>query len=89
MPNHVHAVVAPWAGHTLSRILHSWKSFTGTSLNRLGGRTGPFWERESFDHLIRDLASFEKFVEYTVQNPVVAGFCASPEQWEFSSVCKL
>lgn len=85
MPNHVHVVVAPWAGHTLSDILHSWKSFTANAINRLLVRTGPFWERESFDHLIRNLRSFEKFVSYTVNNPVVAGFCASPEQWDFSS----
>jgi REP element-mobilizing transposase RayT len=87
MPNHVHVVVVPWAGHTLSDVLHSWKSFTATAINRLLGRAGPFWERESFDHLIRNLRSFEKFVDYTVNNPVVAGFCASPEQWEFSSAC--
>lgn len=87
MPNHVHVVVAPWAGHTLSAVLHSWKSFTSNGINRLLGRTGPFWERESFDHLIRNLLSFEKFVAYTVNNPVAAGFCASPEQWEFSSAC--
>src|SRR5262245_54153700 len=28
MPNHVHAVVWPTTGNTLSGILHSWKSFT-------------------------------------------------------------
>ena len=28
MPNHVHALVRPIQGHTLSEILHSWKSFT-------------------------------------------------------------
>src|SRR5579862_5497801 len=28
MPNHVHAIVQPRAGHELATILHSWKSFT-------------------------------------------------------------
>lgn len=40
MPNHVHAIVWPMPGHTLSEILHSWKSFTSsqgnTSLQRVG-----------------------------------------------------
>ncbi len=85
MPNHVHVVVAPWNEHTLPTILHSWKSFTSNSINRLLGRSGAFWERESFDHLIRNLRSFEKFVNYTVDNPVVAGLCASREEWEYSS----
>ncbi len=28
MPNHVHALATPGEGHTLGRILHSWKSYT-------------------------------------------------------------
>ena len=44
MPNHVHAVVWPMPGHTLSDILHSWKSFTSKAANKLLGRTGGFWQ---------------------------------------------
>jgi hypothetical protein len=51
MPNHVHAVVWPMAGHTLNDILHSWKSFISSAANRLLQRTGEtFWQAESFDH---------------------------------------
>ncbi len=35
MPNHVHAVVQPKPPHTLSEILHSWKSFTAHEINKL------------------------------------------------------
>lgn len=28
MPNHVHALLTPEEGHSLGRILHSWKSYT-------------------------------------------------------------
>ena len=34
MPNHVHVVVWPMPGNTLSDILHSWKSFTSHEINK-------------------------------------------------------
>ncbi len=37
MPNHVHALVAPLGEHTLSDILHSWKSFTAHEIVNVDG----------------------------------------------------
>jgi len=85
MPNHVHGVVTPYADHTLSGILHSWKSFSAHEINRELKRTGKIWEKESFDHLVRSDQAFEQFVRYTEENPVVAGLCGSPEEWQYSS----
>jgi putative DNA methylase len=85
MPNHVHVVFAPIGEHTPSDILHSWKSFTSKQANKLLGRTGTFWERESFDHLVRSGADLERFIDYVEHNPVSAGLCPSPEQWPWSS----
>jgi len=86
MPNHVHAVVWPMPGHTLSDVLHSWKSFTANSINRLLHRTGKkFWQPESFDHCIRDDAERARLVAYVENNPVKAGFCQRPEDWKWSS----
>ncbi len=85
MPNHVHAVVWPMPGHTLSDILHSWKSFTSKAANKLLGRTGEFWQKESFDHWIRDDAEHMRLVAYVENNPVKAGFCQRPEDWKWSS----
>lgn len=90
MPNHVHAVVTPLAGYAPDVILHSWKSFSAHKANRLLGRSGPFWERESFDHLVRSIASLERFIRYVEQNPVAAGLCQTAVDWEFSSArCSL
>jgi putative transposase len=55
MPNHVHAVVRPLSGWTLSKILQSWKGFSAHEPNRILNRVGQaFWQTESFDHLIRN-----------------------------------
>ena len=85
MPNHVHVVMTPYSGFTMSEVLHSWKSYSAHQINRLLQRSGRVWEPESFDHLVRDERAFEQFVAYTENNPVVAGLCEFPELWPFSS----
>ena len=86
MPNHVHAVVQPRSGQRLSEILHSWKSYTATQANRLLGRSRErFWQKESFDHWIRDEAECHHWTTYVENNPVKAGLCAGPEDWHWSS----
>jgi len=87
MPNHVHAVVRPRPGWTLSKILQGWKGFTAHEANRLLQRTGrEFWQRESFDHLIRDDDDLHRCCQYTTANPVAAGLCTRPEDWQWSSL---
>jgi REP element-mobilizing transposase RayT len=94
MPNHVHVVVTPGEGYTLSSILHSWKSFTAHEVKKVlrasrlpanPSATAPFWQRESYDHLVRDEEDLARVCDYTIQNPVKAGLCAVPESWPFSS----
>ena len=74
MPNHVHCVLEPLSGVELSDILHSWKSFTAHAANKLLGRNGPFWQKESYDHLIRDETDLSHSIEYVWNNPQEAGF---------------
>jgi|GEM_PF-354482 len=73
MPNHVHVLFKPLAGHELSSILHSWKSFTAKEINRVFERRGQVWEHESFDHLLRSVAQMKKLREYVRANPEMAG----------------
>ena len=77
MPNHVHVVVRPLGDHPLPEILHSWKSFTAKQANKLLDRSGPFWQEEYYDHLIRDEQDFRHAVEYVLSNPEQAGL----ENW--------
>lgn len=88
MPNHVHVLATPLHGHSLSSILHSWKSFTSKEANRYLGRNGAFWLEEYFDRAIRDDNHFNKVVEYIENNPVKAGLCGVTTDWRFSSACR-
>lgn len=83
MPNHVHVVFQVKGEHSLHEILHSWKSFTANECNKVLGRAGAFWMDESFDRLIRNDAEHEKYVAYTLNNPVVVGL----ENWEWVGLC--
>jgi REP element-mobilizing transposase RayT len=86
MPNHVHAVLWPRPGHTLSAILHSWKSYTSKEANKLlQSNSGTFWQAESFNHWIRDEDERARLVAYVEHNPVKARLCERPEDWRWSS----
>ena len=82
MPNHVHVVFSPLGHHQLQAILHTWKSFSAKEANSLLGRTGHFWQREYFDHLVRSQSSLAKIINYVKHNPEKAGL----KDWRWVSV---
>ncbi len=84
MPNHVHLLIEQMPGHSLSKIVQSWKSFAAHKANELLGRSGPFWMPDYFDRFIRDEKHFSAVVEYIRQNPVKAGLVDEPEKWAWS-----
>jgi carbamoylphosphate synthase large subunit/REP element-mobilizing transposase RayT len=69
MPNHVHVIVKPLAGHTISSILHSWKSFSANHINKAANRSGALWQEESYDRLIRDWENLVDVRGYIERNP--------------------
>jgi valyl-tRNA synthetase len=73
MPNHVHVLVTPSGEHSLGEILHSWKSFTAKKINELLGQTGQLWQRESYDHIVRNQESLRAVTLYIDENPAKAG----------------
>jgi REP element-mobilizing transposase RayT len=73
MPNHVHVVFQPSEQHELAEILHTWKSFTSVEINRQLSRSGPLWQKEYYDHLIRNGGQLKRAIRYTVENPARAG----------------
>lgn len=73
MPNHVHAVFKIRQRNQLEEVLHSWKSFTASEANKVLGRAGEFWQREYYDHLVRDEEELVRIVKYVIDNPAKAG----------------
>ena len=85
MPNHVHLLCTPAAGHNLAEIMHSLKSYTSNEANKMLGRKGRFWQKEYFDRYIRSARHFAKVVTYIENNPVKAQLCAQAKDWPFGS----
>jgi putative transposase len=67
------------------RIQHSVNRHTASECNRLRGATGSFWQRESYDHWVRDVDELERIIRYVETNPLKAGLVEAPEDWPFSS----
>ncbi len=85
MPNHVHALLRPEFGNTVSDILHSWKSYSSNQANKLRGRKGDFWQEDYFDRYIRTPEHYYRAIDYIEHNPVKAGLSPTKCDWEFSS----
>ena len=88
MPNHVHILVTPHVVAT--RWLGPLKGLTAYHANRSLGRTGqPFWQEESYDHLVRSPVEMARIQAYIEQNPVSAGLVTAAERFCWSSAYAL
>jgi REP element-mobilizing transposase RayT len=85
MPNHIHVMIEIFEAHSISEILHSWKSYIAHKANKVLHRRGEFWFREYHDRYIRNAEHLANAVEYIENNPVKAGLVSSKWEWRWSS----
>ena len=73
MPNHCHALMTLVEAEDLESILGSIKGYSARRINQRAGRTGEaLWQRESFDHILRDLDQLRRLRRYIAENPAKA-----------------
>lgn len=88
MPDHVHLLFHPlrdshgWA-FPLVDIMQCMKGATAHRINKLLHRSGPVWQEESFDHVLRSDESLKEKAEYIRQNPVRRGLVKRPEDYRW------
>lgn len=85
MPNHVHIVFEMMPGESLAKVIHSWKSFTANRANSVLGSTGQFWQREYYDHLVRDEEDLGRVIRYVAENPSRAKLKRWPWVWTWGA----
>jgi REP element-mobilizing transposase RayT len=73
MPDHVHLIVKPFDTTALAPLMKKVKGGSSYRANKVLGTTGPIWQHESFDHILRRDEDLQKKVEYVWANPVRAG----------------
>jgi REP element-mobilizing transposase RayT len=79
MPDHVHLLLTPlrdekgWP-YSLPTILKQLKGTSARTINKLLNSSGPVWQEESFDHVLRSQESLE-------ENWSTFGRIQSEEDW--------
>jgi REP element-mobilizing transposase RayT len=77
MPDHIHALLSFARDQAISRVIGDWKHFHGHN-------HAVKWQEGYFDHRLRDDERGEQLLikmAYIRRNPVVAGLCATVEDW--------
>jgi putative transposase len=95
MPEHVHLLLSEPQRDTLADALKSLKQGVSRRLfAKIGGPLKPsfglsgeqlFWQKRYYNFNIRDYAQFVEKLRYIPRNPVKAGLCERPEDWQCSS----
>lgn len=103
MANHVHTVFTPleirpsvtddkqthdMRYHSLASIMHSLKSYTAQKANQILGRSGTFWQHESYDHCIRNPDELHRIIRYVLNNPVKIGLVKEWKEWKWNYLSK-
>lgn len=73
MPNHVHLLLNLIKGLDLERTRQKIKGGFAFLVNKVIKRSGKLWQREYYDHLVRDAKELIAFRNYIQENPNKAG----------------
>jgi putative transposase len=84
LPNHSHLLVTSDLG-ILSRGMHWLGTCTAQAFNRRHERSGHLYQGRFGSRLVEDDDYLLELARYVPLNPVKAGLCDSPEEWQWSS----
>src|ERR1700685_4267491 len=77
MPDHLHALLSfPPSGKPLQSVVSKWKEWTAKEFDLV-------WQRDFFEHRLRQDESRREKADYILQNPVRQKLVAHPEEWPF------
>jgi len=88
MGNHVHFVIRPDKGSSLSKIMQWLLGNYAKEWNKRHGVTGHLWGDRFFSKIVEESReSLLRLFKYVSENPVVAGLVRRAEEWGSSGVC--
>ena len=68
--------------------MHSLKSYTAQKANQILGRSGAFWQGESYDNCIRNPDELHRIITYVLNNPVKIGLVKEWKEWKWNYLSK-
>jgi REP element-mobilizing transposase RayT len=88
MPDHAHMILTALqredgGRHSLPEIMHSVKGISARRINKLLHRSGPVWQKEFFDHVLRSSDSLAEKINYVCHNPVRAGLVSTENEYRW------
>jgi REP-associated tyrosine transposase len=88
IPDHLHLLLVPSNGATVSSVMKTIKGYTAKDLNRVTGHNGAVWQQSFYDRVIRGDEHLRLTVDYIHRNPVKAGLVPDAEANAWSSAHK-
>jgi len=85
MPDHLHLLIIPSDEKSVSEIMKEIKRTSSIMINKRLKRKGPFWQEGYFEDILEGSKMVTSKLDYIHRNPVKAGLCEIPEEFEFSS----
>ena len=76
MPDHLHGLISFPADQAMVGVFAAWKEFTAKQL-------GLNWQRDFFDHRLRNAESLREKADYILANPVRRGLVTRAEEWPY------
>ena len=86
MGNHIHLLIKPGPGVSLSKIMQWLLGVFAQLWNRKNGLSGHLWGDRFFSRIILGILDFLKVFLYIDYNPTAAGLAEYPEQWEYGGL---
>ena len=85
MPDHVHLIVSGSGDDSdLLRLVKEFKQKTTFRVRKSGAVFA--WQKDFWDHVIRDQQDYANQVHYILRNPVRKGLCLRWEDWAYRGV---
>lgn len=76
MPNHIHGILiikseSKNKGNSIPDIIRGFKTFSSRRINEIRKKSGiPVWQRNYWEHVIRNQDSFNRIHDYIMANPM-------------------
>ena len=86
MGNHVHLLIKPEHGESLSKIMQWLLGVFAQVWNKKHNLSGHLWGDRFFSRIISGFLDFLRVFLYIDYNPVIAGMVERPEQWEYGGL---
>jgi len=84
MPTHIHLLITPASGTSLSRIMQWIKTCSAKRWNYLHESKDHLWGERFFSRPVKSFEDYLLVNDYINQNPVKAGLVDNPNDWKAS-----